>query len=189
VNSDKDEKELARQFLEIVSAESYIPDDLRATEIQIALDNLLNAHREFNNFYNEPPFARQLQKLVGEAGKIPEQVYKPYVLGLVEVFITNGSGVAWNAEPVYKELLGLFDQKQALIAICSFAGTNIASRLQFSLCQEKFRELLNMMSDKVSAPAIQDLIGKLQKFTGSLDKMKDDVTIKRQLAILEKILA
>jgi len=189
VNSDKDEKELARQFLQIVLAESYIPDDLRATEIKIALDNLLSAHREFNNFYNEPPFARQLQSLVGEAGKIPEQVYKPYVLGIVEVFLTNGNGVAFYVEPIYKKLLDLFDQKQALIAICSFMETNIASRLQFTLCQKKFQELLDMMKSKVSAPAIQALIAKLQNFTGPLDKMKDDATIKRQLAILQKILA
>jgi len=107
VNNDKDEKELARQFLQIASAESYIPDDLRATEIKIALDNLLSAHREFNNFYNEPPFARQLQSLVGETGKVPEQVYKPYVLGIVEVFLTNGNGVAFYAEPIYKKTIRL----------------------------------------------------------------------------------
>jgi len=187
-NNDKDEKELARQFLQIVSAESYIPDDLRATEIKIAIDNLLSAHRQINNFYNEPPFVRELQRLVGDAGNVPRQVYKPYVLGLVEVFLTNGNGVAFYAEPVYEKLLDLFDQRQALIAICSFIDTNIASRLQFPLCQDKFRQLLDMMKSKVSAPVIQELISKLQEFKGPLDKVKGDSSIKRQLVAVQKIL-
>jgi len=100
-------------------------------------------------------------------------------------------GMVWlsTLSQFTKKLLDLFDQKQALIAICSFVETNIASRLQFTLCQEKYRNLLDMMKSKVSASAIQALIVKLQKFTGPLDKMKNDITIKRQLAILQKILA
>jgi len=188
INNDKEEKERARQFLQIVSAESYIPDDLRATEIKIALDNLLSAHRQINNFYNEPPFGRELQRLVGSAGNVPKQVNKPYVLGLVEVFLTNGNGIAYYAEPVYKKLLDLFDQRQALLAICSFIDTNIASCLQFSLCQQKYWELLDMMRSKVSAPVIQELINKLKAYKGPLDKVKDDLIIKRHLAAVQKIL-
>jgi hypothetical protein len=188
INNDKEEKKLARQFLQIVSAESYIPDDLRATEIKIAIDNLLGAHRQINNFYNEPPFARELQRLVGDAGNVPKQVYKPYVLGLVEVFLTNGNGIAFYAEPVYKKLLDLFDQRQALIAICSFIDTNIASRLQFLLCQEKYRELLDMMGSKVSAPVIQEFINELKEYKGPLDKVREDLVIKRHLAAVQKIL-
>lgn len=187
-SNDKDGKQYARQFLEVVSAQSYIPDDLRATEMKIALDNLLAAHREINNFYNEPPLARELRRLVGKEGNVPKQIYKDYVLGIVEVFLTNGNGTAWYAEPVYKEMMNLFDQKQALIAVCSFRDSNIASRLQFDLCRKKFKELLSITSDKVSAPAIKELILKLDGFTGPLDRMKDDPTIKREIAVLLTIL-
>ena len=187
-NNDTVEKEHAKQFLQIISGESYIPDELRATEIKIACENLLGAHRGFNNFYNEPPFARELQRLVGDDGNVPKQVYKPYILTLVEVFLTNGNGVALNAEPVYEKLLDFFDQRQALIAVCSFRETNIASRLQFHLCQQKFRQLLDMMKSKVSAPAILELIKALESFTGPLDQMKDDTAIKRHLVALKTIL-
>lgn len=187
-NNDKDGKQYARQFLEVVSAQSYIPDDLRATEMKIALDNLLAAHREINNFYNEPPLARELRRLVGEEGNVPKQIYKDYVLGIVELFLTNGNGTAWYAESVYREMMNLFDQQQALIAVCSFRDSNIASRLQFDLCREKFKELLSIMNDKVSAPAIKELILKLDGFTGPLDRMKDDPTIKREISVLRTIL-
>lgn len=119
-NNDQDEQSLARGFLQIVNGESYIPDSLRSTEIETAINNLLTAHRGLNNFYNEPPFARELSRLVGQPAKVPEQINNKYVLALVEVFLTNGNGVAWNAEPIYFELIRQFDSKQALIAVLSF---------------------------------------------------------------------
>lgn len=187
-NNDQAEKNLARQFLELVSATSYIPDDLRAVEIKTALENLLSAHRGFNNFHNEPVFARQLKLLVGEGRAAPPQVKSDYVLALVEVLLTNGNGTAWNAEPDYKSMINQFDQTQALIAILSFTSSIISSRLQFELCQKKFRELLEMMKVKVSAAALKELIDDIEAFKAPFDKLKDDSRIKQRIANLRKII-
>ncbi len=189
-NNDQDKQKLSREFLETVSGLSYIPDGIRAAEIQTAIENLLSAHRApLNNFYNEPPFARQLQRLVGETGKVPSEINNEYVLCLVEVFLTNGNGVAWNAENTYHSLLDQFDPDQALIAILSFSDLNISNRLQHSLCQQKFRELMEMMKDKVSMPAVKELIDDVEKYRGPLDKLKDNSEIKRKVKALRKIIA
>jgi len=189
-NNDQDKQKLSREFLETVSGLSYIPDGIRAAEIQTAIENLLSAHRApLNNFYNESPFARQLQRLVGETGKVPSEVNNEYVLCLVEVFLTNENGVAWNAENTYRSLLDQFDPDQALIAILSFSDLNISSRLQHSLCQQKFRALMEMMKDKVSMPAMKELIDDVEKYRGPLDKLKDNSEIKRKVKALRKIIA
>ena len=188
-NSDQDKQKLSREFLETVSGLSYIPDGIRAAEIQTAIENLLSAHRApFNNFYNEPPFARQLQRLVGETGKVPLAINNEYVLCLVEVFLTNGNGVAWNAESTYYSLLDQFNPDQALIAILSFSDINISNRLQHSRCQEKFKELIEIMKDKVSMPAVKELIDDVEKYRGPLDKLKDNSEIKRKVKALKKII-
>ena len=186
--NDQVGKKLSREFLENVSGQSYIPTDLLATEIKIAIDNLIQAHREANNFYSEPPLVRELSRLVGETGKVPEQVERNYVLGIVEVFITNGYGVAWNAEPIYKKLINLFNTNQASIASFAFTNSEISSHLQFDLCAKKFKELLLLAQSKVTAPAIKEFIQKLLKYTGPLDRMKDDKTIKDQIVVLRAIL-
>jgi hypothetical protein len=186
--NDQEKQELSREFLETVSGLSYIPDDIRAAEVQTAIENLLTAHRGGNNFYNEPPFARQLQRLVGEAGKVPIQVINEYIICLVEVFLTNGNGRAWNAEPTYISLLDQLDPSQALIAILSFTNLNISSRLQHTLCQTKFKELLEIMKNKVSMAAVKELLENIEKYRGSLDKMKDDSDIKRKVTALKKII-
>jgi hypothetical protein len=187
-NNDQDKQELSREFLETVSGLSYIPDGIRAAEVQTAIENLLSAHRGGNNFYNEPPFARQLQRLVGETGKVPTEVNNEYILCLVEVFLTNGNGRAWNAEPTYMSLLDQLDPGQSLIAILSFSNLNISSRLQHPLCQNKFRELMEMMKNKVSMAAVKELLESIEKYKRRLDKMKDDSDIKRKVTALKKII-
>lgn len=188
-NNEQDKQKLAREFLEAVSGLSYIPDGIRAADIQTAIENLLSSHRGLNNFYGEPPFARQLQRLVGETGKVPLEINNEYVLCLVEVFLTNGNGVAWNAESIYTLMFDQFNPDQALIAILSFSDLNISSRLQHSLCQQKFRSLMEMMKNKVSMPAVKELIEAIEKYKGPLDKMKDDSEIKRKVTALRKIIA
>lgn len=188
-NNAQDERELARAFLQTVSAESYMPESIRTVEIQIAIDDLLEAHRGFNNFHNEPPFARQLQRLVGDEGKIPSEISNSYVVALVEVFLTNGNGVSWAAEPVYKSLLNNFDSTQAARAVLSFANETISSSLQFRLCQQKYRELLEMMKIKISAPTIKELIEEIEAYRGSLSNMKNDQRLAPKIRNLFKIMA
>ena len=147
-NHETEQKKLARQFLEIVEGQKYIPDDLRILEIQNSLRNLLNAHRSTNNFYNEPPFARELKRIVGIPPKIPKGINKQYVLVLVEAYLSNGNGIARDAEPIYKELIENFDNRQATIALLSFTTDQISSSLQIGLCKRKFIELLNHLRPK-----------------------------------------
>jgi hypothetical protein len=82
-----------------------------------------------------------------------------------------------------------FNPDQALIAILSFSNLNISSRLQHSLCQKKFRCLMEMMKNKVSMPAVKELIDTIEKYKGPLDKMKDDSEIQRKVTPLRKIIA
>ncbi|NUQ05083.1 MAG: hypothetical protein HUU31_14455 [Anaerolineae bacterium] len=182
---------LARQFLETVSAFSYVPDDILAAEIEDAVQNLLNAHRNLNNFYNEPAFARQLQRLVGQTGKIPAKVIQPYVLGVVEVYLTNGNGIAWNAEPTYVALMQQFDPRQSLIAAVAFRSPTIASKLQFPLCQKKYLELLELMVTQVANPAVKELIQDVQKALAnktSPERLREDRGLSQKIDNLRKIL-
>lgn len=188
VNNDQQEKQYAREFLEHVEALQYIPANLRAAEIENSIEELLQVHRGTGNFYSEPTFARQLARLVGTHSEIPKQVVQTYVHGLVEVFITNGNGVAWNAEPTYRELLAGLNSRQALIAILSFRDDTISSRLQFSLSQLKFKELLELMKLKASTPAMNEMVELIETSSAPLDKLRNETRVKERIANLSKII-
>lgn len=187
-NNFQHEKKLSREFLQIVNGEGYIPDDLRIVEIETAIDNLLSSHRGFNNFYNEPSFARQLKRIVGEPPKVPKAISKKYVLSLVDVFLTNGNGVAVAAQPVYEELLSNLDSFQANVAVLSFNDTGISSKLQFGICQNKFKELIATVKPIITTPAIKDLIDNIERFKGKPENLKHDKTIKTAVESLKVLL-
>ncbi len=187
-NNDQEKARLSRQFLEIVNGVAYIPDDLKAAEIETAIQNLLSAHRNMSNFYSEPSFARQLSGLIGQAGNIPKQVRNTYVWGIVEVYLTNGNGVAWNAEGYYTDLINKFSQDEAIIAMLSFTVEHIASRLQFPLCQQKFRELINLIRGKISSPAALEVLEAIGNYGGPLDKMGSDSSMTRKIQTMNVIL-
>ena len=186
VNNDQDQKKLAREFLNIVSAQSYIPDNLRGAEIQIAVDNLLVAHRAYGNFANEVPFARELARLIGTG--VPPQVVKDYVIAVVEVYLTNGNGVSWGGELIYLKLINQFTPDQSVWAMLSFNNDIIASKLQLPLCAEKFNSLLEIIKGKLVGEAALDLMRDIQSFSGPLSKMRDIPQIKRKIATFEKIM-
>lgn len=187
-NNFQHEKKLSREFLQLVNAESYIPDDLRIVEIETAIDNLASSHRGFNNFYNEPTFARQLSRIVGDPPKVPKALNKKYVYTIVETYLTNGNGVAGYAEHIYIDLLTKLSSFQANIAVLSFNDTQISSKLQFSLCQKKYRELIEILKPIVTTPAIKDLIEKIDKYSGRLENLKADKLIKTSVDSLKILL-
>lgn len=187
-NHEIEQKKLARQFLEIVEGQKYIPDDLRIIEIQNSIRNLLNAHRGNNNFYNEPPFARELKRIVGVPPKIPKRINKQYVHTLVEVYLSNGNGIAWDAEPIYLELIQHFDSRQATIALLSFTTDQISSSLQISLCKRKYLELLNYLRPKIANASTVELLDFVLNFKGDYSEMRNDSRTKIVLRNLEVLI-
>lgn len=188
VNNYKAEASYAHKFLDLAGGLAYIPEQLKIVEIDTAINNLIQAHRGSDNFYHEPPFARALQDLISKTGSVPRQIRNDYVFSLVEVFITNGYGVAWNAEPIYIDLIKRFDSSQAILAILSFTQQRISSKLQLGLCETKFRVLLQILKVKVTSPIVKELVSDIENFGNSLDKLRTDEKIIKKVEALFKIL-
>ncbi len=180
-NGDNQTKNEAKRFLEVVGGMSYLPDAVKAPIIKVSLENLMMAHNSFNNFYNEPSFARQLRAVVGNHGTIPPQMNFQYVKVIVSVFLTNGSGEAWDANPIYIELIKNFDARQSFIALISFTDESIKSKLQFSLCQKKFAEMLGYLESNITSEGVLDFLGEIRDKVKSLhlisnnDKLSDKI--------------
>lgn len=181
VNGDGEEAKYARELLELVNGQSYLPEQIRTTELDTVINQLYEAHNSFlNNFYKEPTFAYQLERLVGK-NRIPSQLDNKYVYTLVDSFITNGNGVCYDADPIYKRLISQFDQKQITIAAFLFMNEHISSMLQFPLCERKFREMVDILKPKNTSPAVIEVINLIDNFKG-LGNMRKDTMIKQKIA-------
>jgi len=187
-NNDAVKARWAREFLDGVVAASYIPDTIRAAEIGTAIEELLAAHRGFNNFHVEPSFARRLESLVGDQGQIPPAITERYIEGLVEVYLTNGHGVAWSAEPIYQRLLAKLDATQALLAVLSFRKVRITSKLQFQLGKEKYLELVALAKSKVTSPQGTDILNIIETYRPPLERMRSETKLMEKVNAISKSL-
>lgn len=186
INNNQVEAELARNFLQIVDAESYIPETIRSAELKIALEDLENAHYTINNFYFEPLYAKQVKNLVGD-NEVPSAVNKTYVLVITNAFLTNRNGVALNANGIYIDMIKKFSQSQMFIAISSFTEDKISSKLQFSLCKKQYLDLLDIAEKNVTAPLLLDFINDLRNYKYPYSDMRNDGKIMQKLKKLSAV--
>jgi len=181
------QRDLAREFLEIVNGQAYIPDDLRVVEIVTALDDLTRSHRGHNNFYNEPAFARELKRVVGDYSKVPKSIEDKYILNLVEVFLTNGHGIASSANAIYEELINGMSSGMAEKAFLSFNDDQIRSKLRFDLSKRKFLELSEICKSKITSKAFLEFIDRVLAYRIPMDKLYSDSRIKREIENIKQI--
>ncbi len=178
-NGDTAQASLARQLLDVVGGSAYLPEPVRVSELASAIEDLQAAHRGFNNFYTEPAPARRLNALAGE--HLPNAVLAPYVSTLVDVFLTNGNGVAWNAEPQYREMISRFTPEAAETAVRHLFSESTQSMLRWQLPMAKFAELLDIIDPKLTRPAARELIEGIRSFTGTPSDLAKDSQLKRLL--------
>ena len=186
VNGDAESAARSKEMLEFVNGQTYFPEQIRVSEIDIVLNQLYSAHKEMNNFYNEPSFALQLERLVGKTN-IPKQLNNKYVFILIDCFITNGNGVCWDAEDIYIKLINMFSQDQINMAVFSFMNEHISSMLQFELCEKKYREMIDILKQKNVSSAVEEVIKLIEDFS-SLKNMRKDSMIKEKVKAYDLIL-
>lgn len=140
-----------------------------------------------NNFYLEPPYAKQVQRLIGSNG-VPTQINAYYTMVIIDAYLTNGNGRCWGAEDIYNELIDNFTQVQFMLAITSFTHDKIASKLQFPLCLNQYKSLLAKAEDSVTAPKLLDFINTIRDFSQPLYRLKEDAKIMQQVEHFKKII-
>lgn len=90
------------------------------------------------------------------------------------------------ADPIYLDLIGRFDPKQASLALRSFAEPEISSQLQRPLSRTKWTELLNGIDVKITGRPERELLEAVRGFPGTPDKLRLDSGIRRYLDALPR---
>lgn len=172
-----DQATAARDLLEKAGGAAYVPESMRAANIDSALDALRTAHHGWDNFHTEGAPARALAAQVGDRGDIPVAVTRKYVQTLVEVYLGNGYGVSWAADPVYSDLLDLLTPDQAGVALRSFTDPTISARLWSSKPQQRWAKLLDRLGPKLTRERDLELLAAVRASAGSPDKLSSDSRI------------
>lgn len=177
-NMDDEQARYARELLEALGAGSYLPEDVRVMEIDEILDRLIEVHGALNNFYKEPPLAKELRDYIGDQ-PVPSGVEQKYVQTLVEVFLGRRSGIAWGADPVYRNLLDAMSPEQAAAALHFASGPTVSAVLESKSPQTKMDDLLAIIGLKLVSRSAKALYEAILGFTGGYANLYQDTQIKR----------
>lgn len=169
-----------KEFLEIVNGLSMIPDPIKVGTIKNILDQLITATDSRDNFYTEPYLAKELSNY--SSNGIPKEIEKQYVSTIIYCYLTNGFGIAYNAEPYYEKILHGLNNDQSVIALKSILDDKINTKLSLSnsLIDKKFKNFLLIIQDKIINEKYKDLINFLLKFNASpITKYQNDSVFQR----------
>jgi len=183
-NLDTVQADLAREFLEAVGATSYLPPDVRAGDIDLLIDRLHSAHNGWDNFYNEPPIARELRNYVGKL-PLPEGVREKYAYALIESYLGRRAGVSVQALPVYEELLQNMTPAEANWVLYSVTGPEFAAILSYPGPKEQLGKLLTIIGNKFVSSQAKALAQYVSGFTGPASSMYLDTRMQELRAALE----
>ena len=120
--------------------------------VTTASRNLLRVHNGWDNFYNEPPFAEGLEKIVRGVA-VPESAQAAFVEAVVTCGIGNQYGVSGAAVPNYYAMVKSFSPKEIeiMLSLPKKAST-VAGRVQESVaCKGRFATLAGLL-DESSVP-------------------------------------
>lgn len=176
-NRDESQAKYARELLDAMGAASYLPEDVRAADIDAILDRLASAHQGFDNFYNEPPLATKLESYVANS-PIPDGVETKFVETLVEVFIGRRAGISWDADPTYEILLEGLSPNQAVLALYFVTGETLSSRFLSTSPQQQLQRLFETLDSKVISEPARELFEAARTFNGPKASMYKDSRIK-----------
>ena len=187
-NGDSLRKERADKFLSIVGGLSYKDEESISNEIKETLANLMTAHNGMNNFYNEFPWARQLDSLIPTNGVIPDSILREWVKTNIVCYCGNGmgyrEGVDENAEPYYKKYIRNFDDK-ALIELLNLMDDAVFTMdLDRKKPNDRFRKLCNGFSNRTKNAFIADALKYLANCNEKLSNSYRTTTYKE---LLEKV--
>lgn len=148
VKNKKDKLIASKTFFTKLGLLNLLSSSEQHSIIKNACDDLLNVHNGFDNFYNEPPFAKRLLELSSQI-KIPATAQSDYVHAVVTPFIGNGYGVSNSAIPYYQEMIENFSPNEINYLLNIVNEDSLVSyRIKnFPICMKRYVDTLNLISE------------------------------------------
>lgn len=151
----------SQDFFRQLGLTSLFSDAERHSIITRACQRLIGVHQEFNNFYNEPPFAERLAELASQS-VVPDSAQFEFVCTVVLCATGNQYGSSNAAMPSYRSMIRSFKPKQVAIMLeATETYPALAFRLRhYDSCQKRFRELVKLLDEQSVPSAHKQLFDK-----------------------------
>ncbi|WP_082664520.1 hypothetical protein ACNFJ7_05190 [Sphingomonas sp. HT-1] len=142
----------SQQFFERLGLLSLLGEAEVHLLITKAAQSLMSVHQDYNNFYNEPPFAERLLGLTSQ-NRVPESAQHAFVEALATAATGSRYGVSNGAYTYYVTMVKSLSPAEVSIFLeLPLKQTILASRLYaYQSCRDRFKALVKMI-DPATVP-------------------------------------
>lgn len=152
VKSD-DEAHEAEEFLKLVGGIKYIPEDNRSIIFNRIAQQYLDAHNGWDNFYNEPTYAKALLALDKE---VPTEALRTYVLSIIMSFVGNSYGISHAAQEYNEKMLADLSQSGVDMVFKLFANNlDLMGAMRYPIPASRMKPLMEILQDKTISAEYQ----------------------------------
>ncbi len=166
-NLDEEKVNLSQIFFQKCDGLTYLTLDTRNLKLSCLCDDLIAAHNGWDNYYNEPQFAREIMKYIKSSQDIPAERTEKLIDTFLECRIgrevTYCHGVSPSAEPLYDSFFSILSKEQIQLLLrllkkhfdSIYSGSSIKCQnavqiieiIKSPLLGERLNEILEYMLD------------------------------------------
>ncbi|WGV33573.1 hypothetical protein [Paenibacillus polymyxa] len=167
LNLSTDRTELAERFFEECNGSKYFSLSSRIINLSSLIDDLYNAHIEWDNFYHEVPIVRRIMKYIQNSEDIPEERLNK----IIETFLicrtgngaTYNEGVSPGAKSLYDKFFSILDNKQIIVLLSLIEEHKIRNHITGKFQINHFGEILDIIHSPLNTARVNDVIEYLKK--------------------------
>lgn len=184
INLDKVKEDLAYTFFEKCNGLSYLSLTERSLQLSTLCDNLLNAHNSWDNFYHEPPIAKDIMKYIKTSNDIPSERAEKLIRTFAECRIgrevTYCHGVSQGALSTYDDFFQLLSKEHVLILLTTLKDEFDSIYSGESIRAQNAKELLLCVKSPILGDRVNEILDFMLNFSDRkiLNKVYKDQTFK-----------
>lgn len=129
-NLDEKKAKIAEEFFEACGGLKYLSLDNKSMQMASLCDDLIEAHKGFNNYYIEPQYARAIMNYIEVADDIPEarteKIINTFISCKIGREVAYCGGVSLGAEKYYNNFFSILSKNQ-VITVLNLLNTHLDS--------------------------------------------------------------
>lgn len=163
--SDEARKKASSIFLQKLDLLDLLSDVEKHSIIKNACTSLITVHKGYDNFYNEPTFARNLYNITSSINPIPELIKEEFVETVITCYVGNQYGVSHAAVGYYEKIIQNFKPREIgyLLDILN-TKTIVSNRIKtYASCRNRYLNALDLIDKNSLSTQQKNNYNKIRK--------------------------
>lgn len=177
-NLDTSRTERAATFFEHCDGKRYYSLTSKTIQLSTLCDELMDAHNSWDNYYFEPPIARQIMSFITIPEDIPSERQEKIIKAILKCRIGRAvsycKGVSPGGKKYYDTFFSLLSPDQIILTLKILDEDDVKCNLYSDIQKDNCIQILNILKSPLCSERIIEIIDYLINHKQILNKISTD---------------